>query len=461
MSTTVSGGARTGEHTQRVVAVVEAPVGGLHDPRVGVGEVALGLVVGAGLPGRLGGVLSGIGGALRGPLSFALLAGRFRRWRVVLAKCSDTASPHRISPARESRDRGRRSRRSRRPALTAGLLAVVAMVVLPCFPAGAVETPRLGIRPAHEANYFHLALLPGGQTTNAVVVSNYSDRTSRIRVYAVDADITPQGQFALRDEKDPRQTVGNWLVPSVSELTLAPRSSAQVEFGLVVPPGTAPQDYAGGIVLEGEPHAQPAQSVGGETAVQLNVVERLGVRVYLKVGGNAREHLVAGPLTWGRVSGGAIDFSLALRNDGNVRLAPTGVVNLTGLGLSGQLVTLSRPESLLPGATTTVRGRWNKPPLYVLGHAKAVIKYGNGQITDASTGVRLIPVMLTTLLALLAVAFLYLAYRLIRFVRTARVALRTFEHVVPDATGMNLLPQRAGKTRQGNALTPGKRSDGC
>ena len=307
-----------------------------------------------------------------------------------------------------------------------GLLALVSMVVvLPYFPAGAVETPRLGIRPKHEANYFHLSLLPGGRTTNTAVVSNYSDQTSRIRVYAVDAGITPQGQFALLGEKDPRKTVGNWLVPSVSELTLAPRSSAEIDFALVVPPGTVPQDYAGGIVLEGEPRAQAAQAVGGETAVQLNVVERLGVRVYLKVEGVTREHLVAGPLTRARGSGGAIDFSLVLRNDGNVRLAPTGVITLSGFGLSGQSIKLSRPELLLPGATTTVRGRWEKPPLYALGHAKAVVSYGNSLTADASTGVRLIPVILTALLVLLAVVFSYLVYRLIRFVRTARVALRT------------------------------------
>jgi hypothetical protein len=256
------------------------------------------------------------------------------------------------------------------------------------------------------------------------VVSNYSDQTSRVRIYAADGGISPQGQFALDSESDPRNAVGAWLVPSVSELTLAPRSSVAVDFALTVPPDADPGDYAGGIVLEGEPRAGPTQAAGSERAVQLTIVERLGVRVYLKVEGQARAHLVAGPFRSDRVTGGAIEFSVELRNDGNVQLTPTGVVTLEGVGLSGQTIRLSQPELLLPGTSTIARGRWGKPALYALGDAKAVVSYGNGQTADASIGVRLIPVMLTIVLALLAAAFAYGAYRLTRFVRKARVALR-------------------------------------
>lgn len=318
-----------------------------------------------------------------------------------------------------------RGRGSWRQALTVGVMALAAMVVLPGSPVGAVETPRLGIKPAFEANYFHLSLLPGGETTNTAVVSNFSDQTARVRIYAVDAEITPQGQFALSAEQAPRTAVGKWLSPSVSELSLAPQSSAKVDFAVAVPPGATPQDYAGGIVLEAAPLVQAPQTVGNETAVQLNVVERLGVRVYLKVEGNSRQHLVAGPLRWDRVSGGAIEFSLVLRNDGNVGLAPTGTVTLHGFGLSGRSIKLSRPELLLPGGTTTVRGRWEDPTLYARGHANADISYGNGHTTHASTDLRLIPLIPTALIAFLAILVSYLTYRLIRFVRKARHALRT------------------------------------
>ena len=318
----------------------------------------------------------------------------------------------------------RPGRRPRPHALMVGLLALVVVVFLPSAAARAVDTPRMGIAPAYESNYFHISLTPGGQTTNTAVVSNYSDRTSRIRIYAVDAGITPQGQFALNDEGAPRQAMGSWIVPSVSELTLSPRSSAHVDFALAVPPGAAPRDYAGGIVLEGEPRAGDAQDVGGATAVQLTIVERLGVRVYLKVEGDDRAHLVAGPLTSQRVSSGATEYSFALRNDGNVQLSPAGVVTLDGFGLSGQSIELSRPELLLPGTTTTVRARWHKPALYAFGQAKAVVTYGDGQTAHASVGVRIIPVKVAAVLALLFLAISYLAYRLIRFVRRARSALR-------------------------------------
>lgn len=327
-------------------------------------------------------------------------------------------------PEHDSADGSGPSRSSRRRALRVGLLALAAMAVLPSFPARAAESPRLGIKPAYEANFLHLALLPGGRTTNTAVVSNYSDQPSRIRIYAVDGGTTPQGQFALGSEGDSRRTVGSWLVPSVSELTLSPRSSSNIEFAVAVPPGTTPRDYVGGLVLEGEPRPGPAEAVGNATAVQFTIVERLGMRVYLRVEGDARAHLVAGPLTSDRVSGGAMEFVLALRNDGNTQLAPSGVVTVNGFGMSGESITLSRPELLLPGATTTVRGRWNGMPLYALGHAKAVVSYGNGQTAEAFIGIRLIPVVLIVVVALLAAGLSYFAYRFLRFVQRARVALQ-------------------------------------
>lgn len=319
-----------------------------------------------------------------------------------------------------------RGRCSWRQALTVGIMSLAAVVVLPCSPVGAAETQRLGIKPAFEANYFNLSMLPGGETTNTAVVTNFSDETLRVRIYAVDAEITPQGQFSLAAEQAPRNAIGKWISLSVSELSLAPQSNTEVDFAMAVPPGADVQDYAGGIVIEGEPREQAPLNVGPETAVQLNVVERLGVRVYLKVEGTRREHLVAGSLRWDRVSGGAIEFSLDLRNDGNVSLAPTGTVTLHGFGLSGRSIILSRPE-LLPGWATTVRGRWESPALYTRGHANADISYGNGQTANASTDIRLIPLIRTALVALLAVLVFYLTYRLIRFVRKARHALRTLK----------------------------------
>lgn len=317
-----------------------------------------------------------------------------------------------------------RPRRSLPGALRAGLLALVALLAAPAPRAGAVETRGLGITPAHEADYFHLSLLPGQATANTAVVTNFSDEPARLRLYAVDAEVTPQGQFALRGESEPRETVGRWLVPSVDRLTLAPRASARVDFALAVPEGTASRDYAGGIVIEGEPRPGAVQTVGKDTAFQLNVVERLGVRVYLKVEGEAHPHLGAGPLRWERGPGGAIEFSLRLRNDGNVRLTPRAAVTLHGLGLSGRSVELGRPELLLPGTAAVLRGRWADPPLYAMGRAEALVAYGDGRVARASTGVRLVPLLPTALGALFGAGLVYLAYRFGRFLRRARVALR-------------------------------------
>jgi hypothetical protein len=142
------------------------------------------------------------------------------------------------------------------------------------------------------------------------------------------------------------------------------------------------------------------------------------------VQGEAHPHLTAGPLQWERGSGGGIDFSLRLHNDGNVQLTPSAAVALRGLGLTGRSIELTRPEILLPGSTTVVRGRQAHPPLYALGNADALVRYGDGQVARASAALRLVPLVPSVLATLLLAALVYLAWRLGRFVRRARAALR-------------------------------------
>jgi hypothetical protein len=308
-------------------------------------------------------------------------------------------------------------------ALAAGAAAATLLGVVPAAsPAGALATNTLGITPVGEADNFHLELLPGEEMERRAVVTNRTDTAHHVRVYPVDATVTAQGGFALGERDATRSGVGAWLHLPVSELTLPPHSTAPLPFRLTVPADAAPGDHAGGIVIETDPKGQP-QDLGDNFAVQMNLVERIGVRVYLTVAGQAVRTLGVGKLTWERSDEG-IRFEVPVTNTGNVRLDPRGELTFQGFRLPSAALRMSRVETLLPGSTVTLTGLWPHPPLLANGTATATVTFADGEPVQRFTHLRLLPLPLAAAALLGLALFAFATWRFVRFLRRARVALR-------------------------------------
>lgn len=289
-------------------------------------------------------------------------------------------------------------------------------------PAAALETNTLGISPVGEADNFHLELMPGEGTQRRAVVTNRTDQAHHVLVYPVDATVTAQGGFALGERADRPEGVGAWVRLGVAELTLPANSSTPLPFDLAVPADTASGDYAGGIVIQTDPKGQP-QDLGDGYAFQLDLVERIGVRIYLRVAGEAAPGVEVGDLTWKRTDEG-IRFEVAVTNTGNVRVDPRGELTFRGFRLPSDTLAISRVETLLPNATVTLTALWPDPPLFAAGTATASVYLGDHETARASSHLRLVPLFPAVgLLIGIIVAALGL-WRAARFVRSARAALR-------------------------------------
>lgn len=295
-------------------------------------------------------------------------------------------------------------------------------------PASAAESTNYGIRPAGSADHFRLELAPGAASKQTAIVSNRSGKKITFKIYPAEAITTEQGGFGLRSRDEPQSGVGVWARLPIDTVTISPGSQKRVAFRVSVPATTTPGDYAGGIILEAPPRRGTPGEVGDQTAVQLNVVERVGVRVYLKVSGTARAELTPGPLSV-KNKDQAIAFSMPVTNTGNVILAP--VVNATVRGPLGggkQLKFTEVPE-LLPGETITVRTTWQRPPRLIWGDAEATVKYAGGtELVRAE--VRRIPIVPGAIATAVTLLVLWLAARAIRTVQRARRVLRQ-QHTIP------------------------------
>ncbi len=164
-------------------------------------------------------------------------------------------------------------------------LLVAAGVVLTGFisPAWDAQGAMLGIMPADEANYFTVELLPGAQTRRTAIVSNRSGQDQNVTIYPADGLTTPQGGFAVRKDTDPRLEVAAWTHLPVKELLLAPGADREVSFQINVPIGTPSGDYTGGIVIQSPVRQGETSQVNNGTAVQINIIERVAARIYLRI----------------------------------------------------------------------------------------------------------------------------------------------------------------------------------
>lgn len=276
-----------------------------------------------------------------------------------------------------------------RAAIAGAAVAVALAVPVSVSPAyAAPPSGGVGIAPGDERDYFHVTLAPGQHTERKAVVRNSTPNPVDILIYPVDATITPQGGFALDEQNVVPRTVGSWTHLPVSRMHLAGYESTSVTVPISVPDGTPPGDYAGGVVVQRATNGT-ANTVQNGVSVQLNIIERVGARIYLKVPGQQEAQLEAGPLIWYR-DGTSVVFSATITNKGNIRLHPTAKVKVTGFGLPDAVVAMNQIEELLPGSSVTVTGRLNGAPLVAVGQATLIAEDGVGHQVTRTASISLV-----------------------------------------------------------------------
>lgn len=209
--------------------------------------------------------------------------------------------------------------------------------------------------------------------------------------YAVDGQSTAQGAFALAAQADTSVGVGTWVALDAGEITVPANSDLAVPFRLTVPVGTTPDDYAGGLIIQSPPVQGETTTGNGDAALRLDVIQRQGVRIYLTVDGTASATLTHGDLTWER-SGDSATFALPTTNTGNTSLFPVTELSIDSAIGANDSLSFNTPESILPGATLTLRAVLTGLPLIQAGTARATLQSDAGTETVSTGNARSGPV---------------------------------------------------------------------
>ena len=271
-------------------------------------------------------------------------------------------------------------------------------------------------------DYFLRRAGPGEQLTDHVGITNLTKRPLTFTVYGTDAFTTADGAFGLLPAAQAPTDVGSWITLARSSYTVPANTRLDVPFRLSVPANATPGDHAGGII------ASVAAAQTDAKGQRVLVDRRIAARVYLTVSGATAPTLTIDTVrleytqSANPTDGGAMTVSYRVRNTGNLRLSGAGAVRVTGpFGWElARTDPLPIPE-LLPGSSLTVTER-------IVGVQPTVRLAAQVSVEPATFDRKLPPVSRTTgvwawpwaLVAAIGLALGYLAFRLIRRVRSRR-----------------------------------------
>ena len=277
----------------------------------------------------------------------------------------------------------------RRLLIVAGLV-VAAMSV--GSPARAAENGEWALNPsnyegADERTFFSYEVRPGQRLVDSVTLTNYSDTPITLELAAVDAyNTADEGAFALRKPDDePPQDLGAWVRLPVDRWTVAPRSSTDFDFELVVPEGVRPGDHAGGILSLAITTSESDEAAG--VAVRKGV----GVRIYARVRGDMAPAILVDQVhashgtPWAPLTTSDATVSFRITNTGNLVVAPN--IHLEADSPFGALdsADLGPTQELLPGNSIVVTHHWSGVPTGGPVKQRVIVNGEGYEFTSSST----------------------------------------------------------------------------
>ena len=197
--------------------------------------------------------------------------------------------------------------------------------------------------------YFAFGATPTALVTDHVALLNFSYQPLPLVLVATDAINTAQGGITgLQDTAVPIDA-GSWInVPKEGAPILVPARTASgpgqvtLPFSVKIPAKAAPGDHTALILAV----LSTVSSTSKDFHVRL--LQRVGVRVYIRVTGTLRPELAVTNLkatyhdNWNPIGGGFTHLTFNVSNVGNVKLG-----GLVGISVKGFFGTTSRPAKLI------------------------------------------------------------------------------------------------------------------
>jgi len=214
--------------------------------------------------------------------------------------------------------------------------------------------------PDKRPNYRY-AVTPGATLRDEVAVRNLSTSAVTLRVYATDALNINNGGFGLLPRAQRPKDIGTWVTingrAADGSVTVAPRSVKILKLSMKVPVKAQPGDHTGGIIAA----VTTVSKNKTGTAANVELDQRVGVRLFVRVSGPLHPSLSVKPLDanyqnifnpFGR---GATNVTYRITNTGNVNMGGRQSLSIKGLVGPTQVLAVPDADMLMPGGYVDVK----------------------------------------------------------------------------------------------------------
>lgn len=269
----------------------------------------------------------------------------------------------------------RSNRAWRRFALLAGMAAVLLTGVLAdtgtalAANNGTWAVSPTGTNGNSPRDWFEYEMRAGQTLRDLVSVSNLSASPKTFLIYPADGyNTSVGGAFALSQQGAALKDAGAWLELAYKQLTVPPRTRADVPFQVAVPVDASPGDHAAGIVVEDTAAARTPVNRGKGVFVK----NRVATRIYIRVAGPLQPALEVtqlvvrheDPLLPPLTGSGRAEIAYVVTNTGNVRLSGTATLRIKDVfGRTLRTYPARDIVQLLPKQTAAFGERWAGLPV--------------------------------------------------------------------------------------------------
>lgn len=240
-----------------------------------------------------------------------------------------------------------------------------------------------------------------------IYITNLSDKSTSLYLYAADALPARNGGIALRNRLDKKTGLAKWIKFKQSLIELTPRERKIVYYTIRIPAVTSADEYMGGIVAE---NTEPIRNRENKQFA-INVIQRAALVVSQRLPGPLNQKLLflSFDKTWVKQQ---IKFSLVLKNVGNVHLDPEAKIRITDF-FGNEIDYLKVPNlgTIFPKKTARLSAMWPNPPIIGLFTANAVAVYGNGKVVEQTIRFLIFPWWLLLVFVVLIILIVWSAWR--------------------------------------------------
>lgn len=282
-------------------------------------------------------------------------------------------------------------------------------------PAKAAETVGFQISPPVQT----LALDRGTATRSVIKVTNLTNTQMTLQLGKANFVAKgEEGEVELVDDAAPLYSLSPYFSLSQPTITIAPRSTAEMQYVLTVPQDAEPGGRYGSITFETIATKLPSGQSGAV------VKQRLAALIFLRVNGAANEQLSITSFTPDKTfyEYGPVNFTTRVKNLGNVHEKPTGDIVIRNMfGLKTATVKLDG-QQIIPQAIRRLQSKLDRRLMFGKYTATLTLHNGTIQTLTSKTSFTVIPYRLIIIIFLISAVILTFYFKTRkRFKRAFRI----------------------------------------